>query len=268
MQTIVHIGMHKTGTTFLQKEVFPKCTNFHHLHNKSLRSIYHPSKGGSKQHLLVSDELLSGNPYDENTFDDFKLKMDIIRDMFGDPKILVAFRKHGSYVTSIYNQYLQQGNNMDMPDFFNLKNTGLLKIEDVTYVDRINYLKELFSDVTIYTYDDFKSAPQSITEQICTRLGLTIEGAVNYGIQHNQSISSAIQHKTIRRLNRLNSILGGILTNKYFKRWNLTPRKIAQRRLKGVESKKWAPDKSYITEIEQHFEQDWETVLQQVSIKL
>lgn len=58
---IAHIGLHKTGSTYLQREVFPALLNVQYLE----------VRGGLKwtaargEHWIVSDESMSGLPWDK-----------------------------------------------------------------------------------------------------------------------------------------------------------------------------------------------------------
>lgn len=58
---IIHIGMHKTATTFLQTEVFPRLEGFHYVGPPvAMRGLLTRPAG---KRLLISDEYLSGVPW-------------------------------------------------------------------------------------------------------------------------------------------------------------------------------------------------------------
>ena len=57
MSMIVHVGLHKTGTTFLQREIFPKIKNVNY--NRDVFWV----KNYKNKINVISNEWLSGQPY-------------------------------------------------------------------------------------------------------------------------------------------------------------------------------------------------------------
>lgn len=157
---IVHIGLGKTGTTSLQKEVFPELKkmglideyNPQHLMGE-LRQYIHTGRGKEflknsferlPEKTLISVESLAGwNP----AIWDFNLKQNVA--IF--PKnttILITLRDPESYLTSVYIQMLQTGN-VIKPEQFLLNDIDYEHMEPITRphlceifkVDDLNYEK-------------------------------------------------------------------------------------------------------------------------------
>ena len=129
---IVHIGLGKTGTTFLQSTVFPACeilgkinyrTDLRHkiktaLHefeiSGTLPKKLHIPKNGKSGINLVSYESLAGwNPSIWHEMRDFNLSL------FGqDAKIIITLRDPTSYMVSCYQQSIHRLNSWLTPSSF------------------------------------------------------------------------------------------------------------------------------------------------------
>ena len=127
--SIVHIGLPKTGTTSLQKYVFPKiCEKLNMLYNpKEISSIcrnglfYNNKEKNNLQNVLkhnnvfVSKEtLVNWNPCN------WESAADKVLELFGKKSIIIiSLRNPYEYLNSIYIQkILHEGNIIPPSDFF------------------------------------------------------------------------------------------------------------------------------------------------------
>lgn len=119
---LVHIGYHKTGTTFLQKEVFKHPDlpfnlierrqvqreiirkNMFFFDADQIRSSF-ISKFKSNCINVISDEDLLGSPHSGgyNSYDNF-LK---IKALFPEAKVLIGIREQSDIILSSYKQYVK-----------------------------------------------------------------------------------------------------------------------------------------------------------------
>ena len=121
-----HVGLHKTGSTFLQSEVFPKLEDvnlisfydnnllkkdFEYL--QSINPIFIDENRldnikkyffASKKKILVSSEQFSGNFSFQITGSggQFYLNMEILKRIFPDAKIVIIFRNQLDLIISHY----------------------------------------------------------------------------------------------------------------------------------------------------------------------
>ena len=125
----VHIGIHKTASTFLQKKVFPEILglqvvnldfdmyfydNFikkssHRFNSESfLLEIENKlnSERAESNILAISDENLSGDIYSGRSSKELMLR---IKECFGDVKILIVLRNQVDYILSAYSNYVLHG---------------------------------------------------------------------------------------------------------------------------------------------------------------
>ena len=125
---VIHLGLHRTGTSYLQKIVFPK---FKHL-------------------KIISNENLSG----DNLGLGFHLNIDRVTLLYAifmkyhNCKIILGIRNKDDWLKSCYNKYCDYGHK-SYKDWYNDFDKNLLDFD--SYIKEINFL---FSDVFIYNYED------------------------------------------------------------------------------------------------------------------
>lgn len=133
----LHVGLHKTGSTFLQNEVFPGLINYNLItrpHTQYLRffnelqyadrqtfySKYTPEmiKTYINGDVIISDEALLGKPVGLSS----NMRYEIINRLhyiFPDATILLSIRNQWDMMKSHYGQYLKQPFGVRLPeDFF------------------------------------------------------------------------------------------------------------------------------------------------------
>lgn len=118
--TLIHVGYHKTASTFLQTNVFPKMpVNFVMLDEaqlKWIRSVHAAdlnkfrlwfdkeiSENGEKTNKIniLSHEALSGHPHGYEQETPFQISQNLAK-MFPNAKILVIIRNQFNYIMSLY----------------------------------------------------------------------------------------------------------------------------------------------------------------------
>ncbi len=150
----------KTGTTFLQSQVFSNLPDFHYLRNEnSLNSRL--EMGHKHERFLISNEGISGNPFTYRTelryFDQFTIAVDRIKSTHPNSKIICCFREPSSFIQSAYKQYLHVGGIFEFERFYNKNGQGLVHPDDFLFSRFINYLQANFEekDLFIYNFDAF-----------------------------------------------------------------------------------------------------------------
>ena len=134
----VHVGLMRTGTTFLQREIFPKLKSVQyvdgweaarHLHrlvheedasfdlSQTQEYFYPLIKSGPS---LISNELLSGNPYylDANQ----PRTTDRLAQLFPHARIIVTIRRQDRLLQSLYLKRLRDGESVSLANFLRYKN--------------------------------------------------------------------------------------------------------------------------------------------------
>lgn len=140
LPVLVHVGFHKTATTFLQKAFFAnnqlgfdqfqrlQCSKLVHrkiaalgpfdkLSSDTINELHQFAKNAAEQGFLgvISHERLSGYPASGGF--DSKLILERIKEIFPDAKILIIIREQISLIQSVYSQMITDGGAYSLNDF-------------------------------------------------------------------------------------------------------------------------------------------------------
>ncbi|WP_052597838.1 hypothetical protein [Aureispira sp. CCB-QB1] len=166
MATIIHIGYHRTGTSFLQKSIFPQCSkhSFHGHpemieHNlidiawKADRSINYNQLQTkySEGDYFISFESFIG------PIKDGSILIDIVpwrlKKVFGDKKvkILITIRKQDEFLKSYYAQWIASGGTIKIMDWLGQKNLDKPRfdINTLDYLATYKVYAEVFGEENI-----------------------------------------------------------------------------------------------------------------------
>lgn len=208
---IVHIGFHKTGTTFLQNNVFTKIEGikyYSHMHCATFfKDIMMKSnfefRLSENKYNLIEKELYSF----ESLVGIFGLgynAYEIARNLkdIGFKKIIISIRNQKSCFESIYRQYIQQGGVMKPKDFFDEKNK-FFRWDYLNYHCLISYYIELFGveNIFIILQENLLKKTSLVVENLSTFVGhdiLYIDQAKSS--KSNKSLSS-LSIKILRFIN-------------------------------------------------------------------
>ena len=150
-QTVIHVGYPKTGTSFLQLEVFPK------LQNDKL--------------CIISDESLIGRVFKKDTSDMGSIAL-MLKKLYPDAKIIIGTRGHKTMLKSLHCQYVKEGGYFNYDDFVKL----VINMERFDYKHYIKFLKKLFGEdnVWLYHFEDFQHDVDKVINDICEFIGCTV----------------------------------------------------------------------------------------------
>lgn len=168
-KVFLHVGLHKTGTTFLQSRVFPHFPNYHLIsrpftiqNREFLELKYLPGECFDQVRLrAVADQIRSENPAKGLLFSDEEfggqfwgrfLNREMIArrfsDIFPGAEVIVFLRGQVSLIESMYNQAIKAGVYWDAfgPDFLwmppveedpaNSNTKNAIRNRDTRYVER------------------------------------------------------------------------------------------------------------------------------------
>ena len=144
-----HVGLGKTGSTFLQDRFFPRLMDIKYLprnrfHRAQTFIANHPSSA-----ILISREF------------DQQLEMEARKfaESFPEAQPIIVLRRPDSYIASQYRRAVKNGFRGSFKDFFDLdQDEGYFKQSDLQYDEQIAMLSELFSQpVNVLFYEDMKA---------------------------------------------------------------------------------------------------------------
>ena len=209
MTVFVHIGLIKTGSTFLQKHVFPQLAHALSYYGPTAR-FPDPSLLSLQQSMLISNENLGGNPLSPtkqgvSLFEQFKVCIDATCSIFNRPRLIIGFREPASFVQSVYKQHLHERGVFTWEEFLGHYSTQL--VEDVNFQEYIKHAQSRLDphELFLFRQDELWKRRAALMEELMRFLCLNeVETpTIEPGRAANSSVPLRFEN-TLRRLNLLN----------------------------------------------------------------
>lgn len=205
MRPLLHIGYHKTGTTFLQRRFFndkssgltlaagPPRTRVPMLDRNFIdvnpfefdpftaRQTLEPAIKNARNRGLIpviSHERFSGSPFSGGY--DSKEMADRLAAVFPEAQVLAVIREQVSMLLSLYKLYVRQGGAMPLHQFVDSESGRIrvpgFRFDFLEYHRLIGYYSELFSpeNVLVLPYEMLRDTPALFFERIGEFLGSRI----------------------------------------------------------------------------------------------
>lgn len=192
---IAHIGYPKTGTTFLQKNIYPNLAGIKYFDYKTADKLFYETiylddldidldkeKAKfsdylkAKETCLFSFESLAGAPFiykgANRSLIPKRLKY------YGFERIIITIRNQTDMLDSMYRQYVVQGGVMNFTNFLNLNKKWPMSIHPFYdgYLDYDKLIKVYFdvfgkSNVLVLQQEDFKPKSDTIKAELIAFTG-------------------------------------------------------------------------------------------------
>lgn len=193
--------MQRTGTTFFQHEVFPKL-NIRYISPVFFKYGSIGTLAEFYSYILREDTLISN----ENIYCDMWSKEDtrferleILHKLFHHAKIIFAIRDKEALKRSWFKKSIGIGATWDYEEFLQQINLNIFEYE--SYIEK---LKELFNDVYIYKYEDFRKNPDKIIKEMCNFIGVEMPEIDREAYKRKWNVGySEKQIKIARKLNKI-----------------------------------------------------------------
>jgi len=271
-RTFFHIGLHKTGTTFLQKRVFSGLSGIHVLGpGAGLKEIV---ECPLDLDMLVSDEALSGMPWGESRDraggwrQARRIALLNLAEYFPEARILIGVRPHGDLIESLYRQYLHEGGTEEFEGFFG--DNCLIENEDLEFGPFLETLESLFRrEPFVFSMNEVWANPSALVRRIGCFLGVDVVEDPPTGVTENRGVRG-YRARTLRLLNivsksALNPTGRINLRNGLFRRLGVDPRGVCQNILPGDWGRDVGLSHDARQALEKHFASDWAVVTQRIS---
>lgn len=264
--------MHKTGTTYLQTQVFPHWPGVYFVQYPLLRDIV---KYPAEKKILISDEGLSGSYRDSflsetrSWGEERKICLHNLARLFPEARILICFRKHFDMILSLYKQYLQEGGVYEFNDFFNLEHDCVIKRNDINYTEILNCIEREFKNsVFFYTYDEMDQL-NNLIRDMSNFMGTAKFTITQTEVRINPGVKG-LQGRLLRAINKLAKTElnpKGIFPfyNRYFRILRIDPRSVFQNHLSFISNKEIQIKDRLKQQIDTFYEKDWSNVVASVA---
>lgn len=187
-EVTIHLGLHRTGTTFLQKEIFEKL-KINYIFDDAIHRI--KMKDGIN---LISNEGLSLSMPHSLTH---RLQiLDHLQKLFPNARILIGLRERETWLRSCYYRYILSRGTLTYQEYLEKYANNILDFD--------SYLKEIqkrFGEIYIYHFEDLKRKPDYTIKKICDFIDVEIP---RYKLTKRNASLKMNQLNVLRQLNKLN----------------------------------------------------------------
>lgn len=257
-QVFFHLGFPKTGSTFLQRRIFPYMPKIHFFKKHHFRKYkkIKPEKG--KKYFFT---------YEKDV--DIRQEMDRIKEKFPENSyIILVFRPHYKWIVSKYKNYIRKFGYLSFNKYFSpTENDCHLKIGPDFYSSTADYATKLFPGrILLLNYEELKRSPESFIRKIYNFLGLNDEEI----IISNKVLKPSFSNNQLKILRKFNGFIQHKKLNTPIKAVNKIHHKLHHFLLHTVAFfARLAPihtedfDKEIASgkeEIEAYFKKDWENM--------
>ena len=262
---IIHIGLHKTGTTYLQYNFFPRLEKVLYAHGNSFFVPWRDQVETDNCHMLLSYEGFSGTAWnmngikgienDHTWIKSFETNVINLKRFFPTAVILVFFRKQGDLLLSMYKQYLHEGGTLPLKEFYN--GGKIMSQADLSFTKRINILNKNFDKVYFLNYETFKKKGNDyLVDFFNIEFDIRTSQKNIASTQENKSISGA-KLEILRKVNPVYNRVP-LKLKKLIRIARLSPRDILQNRLSFWQPKDVEEHTAFKHKVNNHFRDDWE----------
>ena len=152
-----HVGLAKTGSTFLQKNFFPKLQGIKYISTHKYWRCINIIKKTNFDSYLISRE------FDRQ----FEFEVKKILKEFPQTKIIIVFREHKKWISSQFKRFSKNGYHFPFEKFYNNENSGFWKKNDMIYEEKLKIIKK-FSAASplVLNFDELKINPHSYLSKI------------------------------------------------------------------------------------------------------
>lgn len=192
IETFVHIGLCKTGTSFLQKYFFPAIDGIHYINLhaswldetiyksdfdfecEKVRTNFKAFISANSLPVLISNQNLAGN-FLHGAIDTTMIAHRL-HAMHDDLKIIITIRNQIDMIDSMYRQYVNVGGALSFSNFMKLDYPSpiFIGLSYLNYYKLISLYCELFGreNVLILKYEDLNSDYKLFLRQILDFIGV------------------------------------------------------------------------------------------------
>ena len=220
--TIVHIGYHKTASTWLQVCVFPYLSAVRYgdpmlrylladlatapaesFFAAPFERVFRQSQGGAALPILLSDEGVSGSLWDG--YGAGPRNAERLASVLPNSRILVLVRRQDDMLRSIHGQYVNEGGTRSLGDFLSGQKIegSRLSLEHLEYDKLVRLYVDLFGRerVRVMPYEYLRAQPAKFLHEMRAFVGSATSGRVSARRQNRSLTAPSLW--LLRRWNRL-----------------------------------------------------------------
>ncbi|MBI1422260.1 MAG: hypothetical protein GC149_02255 [Gammaproteobacteria bacterium] len=192
-QVYFHVGLGKTGTTYLQYEFFPRLKGIHYIQRTRYQRAHEIISRTQYPRYLVSREFDQQLPQEVAKFSRH----------YPDARVIIVLRRHDGWIASQYRRFAKNGIHVDFEQFFDIDHDqGLWKQADLNFMAKLRVIESHFGHKPLVLFqEDLKQDPYGFFDSIAAYTGASYaRDAISLDAVHTSY--SDKQLKAVRKLSR------------------------------------------------------------------
>ena len=171
-----HVGLGKTGSTFLQKEVFPKLERIQYVGPQQYKKAKVIIKQYGESKILVSRE------FDKQLEEELRSFCDQVANV----RVIVCFRRQDEWMASQYRRRVKNGWLMPFREFIDVEsNAGYWKVEELFYQSKLELIRYITgNEPLVLLYDELRDDPKVYLQRIADFIGIELPQNLSFKPRH------------------------------------------------------------------------------------
>lgn len=258
-----HVGLSKTGSTFLQHRVFPHLAGVTYLSTRQYRQYVERVR-----HQPKTARLLLSREFDRQMEREVKQWAA----HYPDTRAILVLRRPDQWLASQYRRFTKNGFGLSLTEFLDIDHdTGYWQRDDLYFSHKIDLLREHFTQPPlVLLHDDLLTDPQGFIQRLAHALDATLDlDALDLSPVH--ASYDAHQLILMRRLGRALHIhhprpFGASLLNTLYRYAYVYPLRYGILHGARLLPRRWTQDEALIppaqlARIRDYYAKDWQRCL-------
>ncbi len=191
-----HVGLGKTGTTYLQYHFFPELQGIRYIQRTRFKHYHSIIAKSDDERVLFSREF------------DRQLEREVqaFAASYPDTHAIIILRSPASWIASQYRRFVKNGFSGSFRDFIDVEgDQGIWSRDELLFSRKIRALDEHFGpEPLVLLYDDLKKDPYAFFDRIAAYCGASYEkGAIDLDPSH-----SSYKERQLKVMKRASEKLG------------------------------------------------------------
>ncbi len=162
-----HVGISKTGSTFLQHNVFPKLQGIHYFPTNQFKKYKSLVQNSSDSPILLSREF------------DRQMEREVKKwaTDFPDTKSILVLRRQDGWIASQYRRFTKNGFGLTFKEFIDIENDkGYWERDNLNFYNYIEILERYFDHKPlVLMYDELRNSPEQFIQKLANYTNSTVD---------------------------------------------------------------------------------------------
>lgn len=206
----IHVGMQKTGSSWLQKVVFPQVRSHDVIYKESFRDLMYQLTDKNK---IISYENYVGYPHFvasrgwNGWLKTRHAAFNNLSALFPCADIILVVRNQVDFVKSLYNQYIKVGGCISFADYWQGDGKLALEKQALMYEDLLDEMQQYFSGrILVMDFELFRKDKQDFLDLISNFVGGIND--INIDGFERQLVNESLSPSQLRAMLCVSRILG------------------------------------------------------------